>query len=151
MEPTGSEKVLNKMNITINLLILTTAVLVLVQFCELLIYRSSSTVLKLGGDVTDDWRVTVWCCISLMTNWLFIDLKWSVGWSNIVCDSWHNSNSQQNQRCHFLYFTLFFPFPFGAYITHNATLTDTTLMCHTGGAPPSLTGGSWRILINEAN
>ena len=40
MEPTGSEKVLNK-NITINLLILTTAVLVLVQFCELLISRSS--------------------------------------------------------------------------------------------------------------
>ena len=30
MEPTGSEKVLNKMNVTINLLILTTAVLVLV-------------------------------------------------------------------------------------------------------------------------
>ena len=36
MDPTGSEKVLNKMNVTINLLTLTTVVLVLVQFCELL-------------------------------------------------------------------------------------------------------------------
>ena len=35
MEPTGSEKVVNKMNVTISVLILTTAVLVLVKFCEL--------------------------------------------------------------------------------------------------------------------
>ena len=40
----GSEKVVNEMNVTINLLTLMTADLVLVQFCELLIYRSSSTV-----------------------------------------------------------------------------------------------------------
>ena len=45
MKPTGSEKVLSKMNLPINLLILTTEVLVLVQFCELLISRSSSTMI----------------------------------------------------------------------------------------------------------
>ena len=33
MEPTGSERVLNEMNVTMNLIILTTAVVVLVQFC----------------------------------------------------------------------------------------------------------------------
>ena len=41
MEPTGSE----------NLLILTTAVLVLAQFCELLMYRSGTTMFKLGDGV----------------------------------------------------------------------------------------------------
>ena len=60
MEPTGSEMFLNKTNITINLLMLTTAVLVLVQFCELLISRSSSAVMKSGDDVTVSF--------SLMTN-----------------------------------------------------------------------------------
>ena len=57
-EPTwsrlGSEKVVNKMNMTRNLLILTTEVLVLAQVCELLIYMSSSTMFKSGDDVTND-------------------------------------------------------------------------------------------------
>ena len=54
MEQTGSEKVVNRMNVSINLLILTTAVRV--QLCELLIYRSSSTMFTRGDDVT--YRVT---------------------------------------------------------------------------------------------
>ena len=54
MEPTGSEKSVKKMNIAVNLLILMTAVLVLVQFCELLIYRCISTMIKLGDDLADD-------------------------------------------------------------------------------------------------
>ena len=41
MEPTGSEKVLNKMNIAVSLLILSWFWF---WFCELLMYRSSSTV-----------------------------------------------------------------------------------------------------------
>ena len=49
----GSEKLIKKMNITINLLALiqncssVEGELVLVRFCELLIYRSSSTMFKL--------------------------------------------------------------------------------------------------------
>ena len=42
------------MNITINLFILTTAVLVPVQFCELLIYRSSSTMVKSRDNDTNN-------------------------------------------------------------------------------------------------
>ena len=53
MEPTGSEKSVNNMTTAINLLIFMTAGLVLVQFCELLIYRSSSTMVKLADDDTD--------------------------------------------------------------------------------------------------
>ena len=65
MEPTGSEKVVNKVNVTINLLILTTAVLV--QFCELLINKSSSKMFKsgddtVGCDVTDNTVVFIITC-----------------------------------------------------------------------------------------
>ena len=65
LEPIGSEKVLNKMNITECLLTLTTAVLVLVQFCELLISRSCS----LKQDFQSDDKLT-----------------------NIMCDWWHSSD-----------------------------------------------------------